>query len=485
MKNHLKKYLIESLISVVILCVLIFLSVFYVENRFVFFLIFVALLISEKICIRIFAQKDIYSIMYRELDPELFLSIDNSKYFHLQPIYKSLGKMSHGAYQEAVDICTSKFKQAKNKAKSVYLGNLARIYFELDDVDVLNEICKQFTLYSEENTNLLNKYPVFSFYQYYIEGEYNECIKFCKHRLEKYKNKSDKYNLVKLNNYFNLAVSYYKNNDIADAKKWFEKIVLFAPKMHIAEVSKRYLDTIEKGEISAVKFPKVIPNENYQDEENHSFRKLKLLKRVAYLLIIVSAAIYIVLSIVNPSKPSTKITEFEKQLNAAVDVNYDNFKLLGYCNVEMDGVVVDVIALIYSENKIDVVSYVSYDGTKAVEKRITDIQPDKTYSFESTTQTHQLFVSLIDSDLCDDERTKIEFEIDKKHLIFVVEQITPLNEILNLQYMCKREKRNDSQKEVPYNSVCENNYERISSHESLPTSSHKRAGKQAKPWRAN
>ena len=279
-----------------------------------------------------------------------------------------------------------------------------------------------------KNKNLLKKYPVFSLYQCYIEGKYNECIDFCEQRLEKLKNKSGKYNLVKLNNYFNLAISYYKNNDIDNAKKWFQEIVSFAPEMYVAEISRKYLDSVENGKMSLVNFPKIIPDEGYQIEENKSFRKFKLLKKMAWTLVLVSVIISMVVSIVNPNDSTKKDTEFVEQLHNVIDASYDDLKLLGYCNVEINDNIVDVIALVYYENKIDAVSYVSYgDGTKAIEKRIVDIKPGITYSFESTTETHQLYVSLIDNDDYDNELTKIEFENNKKEMVFVVEQVAPLD----------------------------------------------------------
>ena len=275
---------------------------------------------------------------------------------------------------------------------------------------------------------MLKKYPVFSLYQCYIEGKYNECIDFCEQRLEKLKNKSGKYNLVKLNNYFNLAISYYKNNDIDNAKKWFQEIVSFAPEMYVAEISRKYLDSVENGKMSLVNFPKIIPDEGYQIEENKSFRKFKLLKKMAWTLVLVSVIISMVVSIVNPNDSTKKDTEFVEQLHNVIDASYDDLKLLGYCNVEINDNIVDVIALVYYENKIDAVSYVSYgDGTKAIEKRIVDIKPGITYSFESTTETHQLYVSLIDNDDYDNELTKIEFENNKKEMVFVVEQVAPLD----------------------------------------------------------
>ena len=149
-KNNFKRYLIECLISFVILCILVFACAFYVQNKLLFLLIFIILVLSEKICIRILAQKNIYSIIYKDLNPKFFLSVDDIKYLHLHPIYKSLGKMSLGAYQEAINICVFEIKQ-NSKAKDVYLANLSRIYFELDDIDALSEMCKKFELYSEKN----------------------------------------------------------------------------------------------------------------------------------------------------------------------------------------------------------------------------------------------------------------------------------------------------------------------------------------------
>ncbi len=178
MQNNFRRYLIECLVSIVILCVLIFTCVFYVENKLLLFGIFIILGLSEKICIRFFAVKNIYSIIYKDLNPKLFLSTDDKKYFYLHPIYKSLGKMSIGEYQEAIDICIFKIKQ-NQKSKEAYLANLARIYFELDDIDALGKICQEFDISLKSNRNLIKKYPIFDFYRFYIDGKYNDCIDFC------------------------------------------------------------------------------------------------------------------------------------------------------------------------------------------------------------------------------------------------------------------------------------------------------------------
>lgn len=328
MENNFKKYLLECLISFVVLCVLIFTCAFYVENKLLFFLIFIILFLFEKMCIRIFAQKNIYSIIYKDLNPELFLSAEGNKYLYLHPIYKCLGKISLGEYQEAVNICTFEIKQ-NNNSKDAYLANLSRIYFELDDINSLSKMCREFDVSLENNKNLIKKYPIFHFYRFYIDGKYNECIDFCEQRLEKFKDKSGMYNLLKLNNYFNLAISYYKNNNIDAAKKWFQIIISFAPKMYVAEISKKYLDSIENGETSFEDFPKIVPDESYQVIEKNSLKKLNLLKKVAWAVLIVSVILSIVLSIALPEDSAKNSTKYAEQLYDVIDVSYDDFKLLG------------------------------------------------------------------------------------------------------------------------------------------------------------
>lgn len=384
-----------------------------------------------KLLIRISANKIIASVLFRDLNAQQFnQTITSNKHF-LPPLsYRLNAAFFTGDYQTVVNIA---FYQIQKRRCSVnikvfYLSLLARAYFELRDFDKLNLILNKYdelkALYpSKKLFNTANS--IWSYYRYFLDGNFEACKTVCRERLLELNSKSWDAKIKKLNDDFAYAVACYDNGDTKEAIKCFESIITYAPHMNSSELSKKYVEAIQTdSEISL--FSEIIPNDSVKGEDGKIHEKkwkLLILRNIGWALIIVSAVTYFF-----PGDSKDPNAEYAKQLNNIVDEHYDDFQLLGYCNVECDNEVVDVIALIEYENKIDVLSYVAYeDGTKAVEKRIVDIKPDITYSFESTTETYQLYVSLMNNDDYSRELSKIEFEYNKKDMVFVVEQVASLD----------------------------------------------------------
>ena len=431
-KSVFRKYYLACLlilliyISFVVFCICVYPNIWSV--------IFCTILyLPVKIFIRISANKTIASVLFRDLNAQQFHQIITSNKHFLPPLsYRINAAFFTGDYQTVVNIafCQIQKKRCSINKKVFYLSLSARAYFELRDFNKLDLILKKYDeikeLYpSKKLFHTANS--IWSYYRYFLDGNFEACKTICREKLLELNSKAWDAKIRKLNNDFFYAVACYENGDTNDAVRCFESMIAYAPHMNSSELSIRYVEAIRTdSEISLLS--EIIPDEGYQIEENKSLRKLKILEITGWLLIIVSVISGLVLSFVTQNDSTKKDTEYVEQLHNVIDVSYDNFKLLGYCNVEIDNKIVDVVALVEYEDKIDVVSYVAYeDGTRAIEKRIVDIKPGITYSFMSTSETHILYVSLIDNDNYDNELTKIEFKDNKQEMAFVVKQVAPLD----------------------------------------------------------
>ena len=428
MNKKTKKYIIESIIIVVILAVLALSIFLYFKNIVITIAVLILLIIIGKKFIQIIARKNIYSMLYQDLDPKALLEVDSINNFSLHPMYKSMCQLNLGDYAQTVNICTYMIRNSKSDwARMSYFKILSETYFQLDDIELLKDTCDKIDSLIKDNPRHAAEFKT-DFYRFYVDGQYDKCIESCKNRLAEIEGKSEEYNLARLNIYFRMAVSYFKSKDSENARKWFEEVIRFGPKMYVSEIAKQYLEKIENGDLSAIEFPKVIPDNNFDDNFKKQVykapKKLKVIKWAAVALI----ALGIVIEVISVFHPVI-------DLRSELDEIYDDYELLGRCDALYDGEIVDTFALVLVEDRIDLATLVYYDYgtdsyTKGIEIRIIDMQAYIDYVLTDIFDYSYITeLSLIDGDKADDEEylEKIEFKKDGKDMAFVIEDVYPVN----------------------------------------------------------
>lgn len=450
MRKLAKKYVLMHIIYYAVffmLCLSFIIIIshfaFSLVGYFISFIVFIILLcifsfIHVKACRKISA--DLFDIFQSGLDPKELLDTDNIKLFTLNPLDKAYGKLCTGEFKEAVDICNREIRYNKKKmAKYIFLDILAFVYFQLDDVDLLKDTCDKIDFLTKDNPRLAARLQpiIYRLYvnRFYIDGQYDKCIECYQKRLVELEIKPSGYNLARLNNYFFMAVCYFKNKDADNAKKWFEEVIRFGPKMYVAEISKQYLAKIENGDFSDIEFPKVLPEKQYKMPKNLIVSRVSTL---VCIILITLGIVLIVRDVFNVFRPSPRMVLF-----SMLSKYYDDLEILGQCEVKYDGDVVDSFALVLAEDQMDIFTLVYYDDVPKefyrVYSRLVDVQVDGDYAMLNVDHTHVTEISLVDSDDVDAEEyiKKFNFEIDGRDMALVIKDVYTVDQwnLLNQEYL--------------------------------------------------
>lgn len=196
-------------------------------------------------------EKMIENIIYDELDPEKFGEILALGLFKKSTHAKMLYLMSTGAHNEILQMIKNDNGKLKNPLG--VCNNLYRegyVYFERGEYEKLLSVFQKYERLKKENPKyvpLLNNFSVFEKFDAFADEDFEYVVDVCDIDLNEINPQKQNHKLTKINVGFYRAVSLYKLGKIDEAKKGFEDIIAFAPKMYKAKLSKEFIELIEKA----------------------------------------------------------------------------------------------------------------------------------------------------------------------------------------------------------------------------------------------
>ena len=357
-----------------------------------------------KFIIRVVANKTFVPVLFDKLDAFEFQNVINYKGFFPPLSYQLNAALFTGDYQALVNIAISKIqkKKASVKVKDYYLYLFARVYFELRDFEKLNILVSKHEEYKNlypSKSFLKTQNSDWSYYRYFLEQKYESCKTICEQRNLELNPKAWNTKIRKLQNDFYYAIACYSNDEFETAKKMFESIIVFAPKMYISEVCKRYLEAIETG-LQPEVFEAVIPEKNdehYNGTVTKRIRLYRIIRIVVLVITVILVATSYVLDYVDQKKQEQQQQEytvkFEKKLNNALLKNYDQAQFIEYFSIYAESQHIDTFCLIdVGDDRLDLASIVTYDGgeTSDLIILVKDIQVPGEYTVKSTVSDYKI-----------------------------------------------------------------------------------------------
>ena len=216
---------------------------------FIGFACIIALGLTVRKPIEIIKAKDLESVMFDELDPEKFNELLELGAFKKSNRHKVLCALSLGDYEKALNIINS--SNSKNINPIDICNNIYRkgyIHFEKGEFEKLPEIIKEYNYLKKQFprfTVALESFSVFDKFDAFADEDYEYVVDVCDIDLREINPQKQNHKLTKINVGFYRAVSLYKLGRLDEARKGFEELIEFAPKMHKAKLAKEYIDLID------------------------------------------------------------------------------------------------------------------------------------------------------------------------------------------------------------------------------------------------
>jgi tetratricopeptide (TPR) repeat protein len=194
-------------------------------------------------------EKDLASIVYEDLDPEKFGEVLSLGVLKKSTHAKMLYLMSAGKHEEIREFLrNSESKTVNPLDKCNNLYRTGYVHFERGEYDKLPAIVRKYERLKAENPKLeyiLNNFSVFDKYDAFADEDYEYVIEVCDIDLAENDTKKQNHKLTRVNVSFYRAVSLYKLGRFDEAKKVFEDLIAFAPKMYKAKLSQEFIDLID------------------------------------------------------------------------------------------------------------------------------------------------------------------------------------------------------------------------------------------------
>lgn len=195
-------------------------------------------------------KKNLESVIYEELDPEKFAEIMALTSLKKSNRHKMLLYMSTGAHDEIlklVDEIEQKTQHPIDKCNNLYRQGY--VYFERGEYEKLLSVVKKYEKLKLNNPKFayaLNTFTVFDKFDAFADDDFEYVVDVCDIDLNEPNDKKQNHNLTRINIGFYRAVSLYKLGKLDEAKKGFEDIIKFAPKMYKAKLSQNFIDLIDR-----------------------------------------------------------------------------------------------------------------------------------------------------------------------------------------------------------------------------------------------
>lgn len=257
MNNKTAKQIVNSyklkcaliVVAYLVILALLLALIFIIKNLIIPFVGIIALAYTVRIPFEKLRQGTIESVIYEDLDPEKFGEILSLGVLKKSIRHKMLYYMSSGKHDEILKLIEEneqKTRHPVDKCNNLY--RIAYVYFERGEYEQLPKMVKKYNRLKSENPKfayVFNNFSVFDKFDAFSDDDYEYVIDVCDIDLKEINPKKQNHNLTKVNVSFYRAVSLYKLGQIEEAKKGFEDIIAFAPKMHKAKLSKEFIDLID------------------------------------------------------------------------------------------------------------------------------------------------------------------------------------------------------------------------------------------------
>ena len=194
-------------------------------------------------------EKNIESVIHDKLDPKTYNEIlalgIAKKNIHMQ----ALGAMSAGNHKRVMEIVDERAKKPLHPVE--VCNDLYRkgfVYFEQGNLENLRVVVREYEKLKKNNprfVTILENFTVFDKYDAFLDEDYEYVVDVCDIDLKELDTKKANHKITKINVSFYRAVSLYKMGKIDEARKGFEEIIAFAPKMNKAKLSKEYLEMMK------------------------------------------------------------------------------------------------------------------------------------------------------------------------------------------------------------------------------------------------
>lgn len=210
--------------------------------------IIVMLAVSLRAVFEGLREKTLEVVIFEDLDPEKFNELVELGAFKKAHRLRILGAISAGDYDKAFAIIAETEGNSKNpleKANNIYRKGY--VYFEKREFSKLPAVVAEFEALKRAPGNvpqMFANFTVFDKYDAFADEDYQYVVDVCEQDLRLVSRKAQNHKITKLNVSFYRAVSLYMMGELDAAREAFEEIVAFAPKMHKATLSRRYLEEI-------------------------------------------------------------------------------------------------------------------------------------------------------------------------------------------------------------------------------------------------
>lgn len=194
-------------------------------------------------------EKDIESVIYEDLDPELFEEILSLGVLKKSTRHKFLALMYKGDHNGVLSLIAeteTKPQGPIDKCQNLYRRGF--VEFERGEFEKLAATVTEFQTLKSQNPKIeaiFNNFTVFDKFDAFVDEDYEYVVDVCDLDLRNISKKNQNHNVTKLNVSFYRAVALYKLERFEEAKEAFEGVIEFAPKTHKATLSKEYIAKIK------------------------------------------------------------------------------------------------------------------------------------------------------------------------------------------------------------------------------------------------
>ena len=244
-RKYKKKSLFWIRAALIISIFILFLPMSFIAKLLVSLAVF---FIISAVSVTILRNTLIEPVLLKGLDPqgyrELIHSANIVTRYALEDI-KALYFM--GEYEETIRLCREKLADPKCKIQKItYLQFLARIYFDLDDLSALENVCNEFEAEIKGKKNeedLRRVYVVFAYFKKYLCGDTEGCRTLyegiCKDP------KYTRFPLTEIQVKYLYAVALAKTNEKDKAREIFEDIEKRAPYLNYSRLARKQIVLID------------------------------------------------------------------------------------------------------------------------------------------------------------------------------------------------------------------------------------------------
>ncbi len=257
-ENIVKYYLI--FFSVYLFFMILILALYLLEITQFTLLVVILAIVTMALVTRKATNRLLLSVLTVECDADKFHEmVFKGELFKRDALFMLLAEYYVGNFQQCVNICTEKLKDAKlKKHHFAYMTHLGSIYSLLGDRAELQYICDMFDREVESRADrdkIIAKYPVFEHYRNILKGDREAVLAALKRNVEK--EWPDK--MSRTNSLFSLGRALYIDGRPNEARDYLLQVAEQVPKTYFGRKAAEYVDKIDKNEVFDEQPTKILP----------------------------------------------------------------------------------------------------------------------------------------------------------------------------------------------------------------------------------